>query len=310
MSDVAKLIDDYLRLRRSLGFKLEKNARFLAQFHQYLQQKNITAITVEVMVDWAILPNGSPSWHASRIGVLRSFARWAQLFDSTIELPAAALLRPGKSDRLVAFVYSPAQIDAVIAEAAEIRTPLVAATYRTLIGLLAATGLRVGEAIRANRGDLDRGVLTVADTKFGKTRLVPLHSSTVAALDDYARLRDEVLGQVPTDALFVSSAGTRLIYKNVHRIFHRLVGKAGILPRSSRCRPRLHDLRHTFAVSTMLDAYRNDRNAAEVLPILSTYLGHASPGSTYWYLQADPHLLAAAAERRGSREALATVVAG
>ena len=156
----------------------------------------------------------------------------------------------------------------------------------------------MGEAIRANRRDLTQGVLTVADTKFGKTRLVPLHPTTVTALDDYARLRDEILGQVPTDALFVSLAGTRLIYKNVHLVFHRLVGKAGVLPRSSRCQPRLHDLRHTFAVSTMLDAYRRDRNAAEVLPILSTYLGHASPGSTYWYLQADPHLLAAAAERR------------
>lgn len=196
-----------------------------------------------------------------------------------------------------------------MAAAAKIPTPLVAATYRTLIGLLAATGLRVGEAIRANRDDLTQGVLTVADTKFGKTRLVPLHPTTVAALEDYARLREEILGQVRTDALFVSSAGTRLIYKNVALVFHRLVGKAGIRPRSSRCRPRLHDLRHTFAVSTMLDAYRHHDNPAEVLPVLSTYLGHASPGSTYWYLQADPHLLAAAAERRGSWETRATVVA-
>lgn len=297
MSDLAQLIDDYLRLRRSLGFKLEKNGRFLTQFHQYLQQKSITAITVEVMVDWAILPGGKPQWHAARLGALRSFARWAHLFDPTIEVPPAGLL-PARGQRLVAFVYSPAEINAVMAAASEIHTPLVAATYRTLIGLLAATGLRVGEAIRANRRDLTQGVLTVADTKFGKTRLVPLHPTTVTALDDYARLREEILGQVPTDALFVSLAGTRLIYKNVHLVFHRLVGKAGILPRSSRCRPRLHDLRHTFAVSTMLDAYRRDRNAAEVLPILSTYLGHASPGSTYWYLRADPHLLAAAAERR------------
>ena len=297
MSDVAQLIDDYLRLRRSLGFKLEKNGLFLTQFHRYLQQKNIAAITVEVMVDWAILPGGKREWHAARLGTLRSFARWAHVFDSTIEVPPAGLM-PAQGERLVAFVYSSEEITAVMAAASEIRTPLVAATYRTLIGLLATTGLRVGEAIRANRRDLTQGVLTVADTKFGKTRLVPLHPTTVAVLEDYARLRDEILGQVPTDALFVSLAGTRLIYKNVHLVFHRLVGKAGILPRSSRCRPRLHDLRHTFAVSTMLDAYRHDRDAAEVLPILSTYLGHASPGSTYWYLQADPHLLAATAERR------------
>lgn len=297
MSDVAQLIDDYLRLRRSLGFKLERSGLLLTQFHQYLQQKNITAITVEAMVAWAILPGGNRQWHAARLGTLRSFARWAHVFDSTIEVPPAGLL-PAQGERLVAFVYSSDEIAALMAAASEIRTPLVAATYRTLIGLLATTGLRVGEAIRANRRDLTQGVLTVADTKFGKTRLVPLHPTTVAVLDDYARLRDEILGQVPTDALFVSLAGTRLIYKNVAFVFHRLVGKARILPRSSRCRPRLHDLRHTFAVSTMLDAYRHDRNAAEVLPILSTYLGHASPGSTYWYLQADPLLLAAAAERR------------
>lgn len=280
-----------------MGFKLEKSGLLLVQFHQYLQQKNITAITVEVMVDWAILPGGNRQWHAARLGTLRSFARWAHVFDSTIEVPPAGLL-PAQGERLVAFVYSSEEITAVMAAASEIRTPLVAATYRTLIGLLATTGLRVGEAIRANRRDLTQGVLTVADTKFGKTRLVPLHPTTVAVLDDYARLRDGILGYVPTDALFVSLAGTRLIYKNVAFVFHRLVGKARILPRSSRCRPRLHDLRHTFAVSTMLDAYRHDRNPAEVLPILSTYLGHASPGSTYWYLQADPHLLAAAAERR------------
>lgn len=297
MSDVAQLIDDYLRLRRSLGFKLERSGLLLVQFHQYLQQKNIAAITVEVMVDWAILPGGNRQWHGARLGTLRSFARWAHVFDSTIEVPPAGLL-PAQGERLVAFVYSSEEITALMAAASEIRTPLVAATYRTLIGLLATTGLRVGEAIRANRRDLTQGVLTVADTKFGKTRLVPLHPTTVAVLEDYARLRDEILGQVPTDALFVSLAGTRLIYKNVAFVFHRLVGKARILPRSSRCRPRLHDLRHTFAVSTMLDAYRHDRNAAEVLPVLSTYLGHASPGSTYWYLQADPHLLAAAAERR------------
>lgn len=297
MSDVAQLIEDYLRLRRSLGFKLEKSGLLLVQFHQYLQQQNITAITVEMMVDWAILPGGNRQWHAARLGTLRSFARWAHVFDSTIAVPPAGLL-PAQGERLVAFVYSSEEIAALMAAASEIRTPLVSATYRTLIGLLSATGLRVGEAIRANRGDLTQGVLRVADTKFGKTRLVPLHPTTIAVLDDYARLRDEILGQVTTDALFVSLAGTRLIYKNVAFVFHRLVGKAGILPRSSRCRPRLHDLRHTFAVSTMLDAYLHDRNPAEVLPILSTYLGHASPGSTYWYLQAEPHLLAAAAERR------------
>ena len=299
MSGLAQLIDDYLQLRRSLGYKLERHGRFLTQFHQYLQQENIPVVTAQAMVDWAILPGGTPQWHAARLGVLRGFAQWAHVFDPTIEVPLAGLLLAPRRRRL-AFVYSPAEITAVMKAASEIPTPLVAATYRTLIGLLTATGLRVGEAIRANRDDLAQGALTVADTKFGKTRLVPLHPTTLAALSDYTELRDEIVGQVPTNALFVSSAGTRLIYNNVAFVFHRLVKKAEIRPRSSRCRPRLHDLRHTFAIATMIDAYRHDGNPAEVLPVLSTYLGHASPGSTYWYLQSDPHLLAAAAERRGN----------
>lgn len=298
MSDLGQLIDDYLRLRRSLGFKLEQNERFLNQFHQYLQQQNLPSATVEVMVDWAILPGGSPKWHASRLGALRCFTRWAHAFDPTISVPPAGLLRRGATGRLIGFVYSPTEIQSLMNAASTIPTPLVAATYRTLIGLLAATGLRVGEAIRANRTDLAGGVLRVTDTKFGKTRLVPLHPSVVEALAGYAQFRDARLGHVDTNALFVSRAGTRLIYKNVHFLFHKLVAQAGIEPRSHLCRPRIHDLRHTFAVSTMLDAYRRGDNAAEVLPILSTYLGHTSPASTYWYLQADPHLLTAAAERR------------
>jgi integrase/recombinase XerD len=297
VSELGQLIDDYLLLRRSLGFTLEKTERFLRQFHSYLRGQHRTEITTEVMVQWATLPHGTARWHAQRFSALRVFARWAHTFDSTIEVPPAGLL-PAPSDRRTAFVYSPAEIQALMEATSTIPSPMVAATYRTLIGLLAATGMRVGEAIRANRADLRDSVLTVADTKLGKTRLVPLHPTTVTALADYAQLRDTTLGKVDTDAFLVSLAGTRLNYKNVHFLFHQLVGAAGIEARSSHTSARPHDLRHTFAVSTMLDAYRQGKNAAEVLPILSTYLGHVSPASTYWYLQADPHLLAAAAELR------------
>lgn len=297
MNEFGRLVEDYLALRRSLGYKLEKNERFLTQFHQYLQQQNLPAATTQAMVQWAALPNGASTWHAARLSAVRIFARWAQVFDPSIEVPPAGLI-PARAGRRVAFVYSPGEVLALMDATYTLPIPLIAATYRTLIGLLAATGIRVGEAIHLDRSDLVETVLTIRNSKFGKTRLVPLHPSVVAALTDYAILRDNALGVTVTEAFFVSSAGTRLIYNNVHFRFHTLVAHAGILPRSAQCQPRPHDLRHTFAISTMLDAYQRGDNAAAVLPILSAYLGHVSPASTYWYLQADPHLLAAAGEMR------------
>lgn len=297
MNEFGQLVEDYLALRRSLGYKLEKNERFLTQFHQYLQQQNLPAATTQAMVQWAALPNGAPAWHAARLSAVRIFARWAHVFDPSIEVPPVGLI-PARAGRRVAFVYSPGEVLALMDATSTLQNPVIAATYRTLIGLLAATGIRVGEAIHLDRSDLVETVLTIRNSKFGKTRLVPLDPSVVAALTDYAILRDNALGAAATDAFFVSSAGTRLIYNNVHFRFHTLVANAGILPRSAQCQPRPHDLRHTFAISTMLDAYQRGDNAAEVLPILSTYLGHVSPASTYWYLQADPHLLAAAGEMR------------
>lgn len=293
---LAELIGDYLALRRSLGYKLNETEVFLRQFERHLEQTGVTQITVDVMVRWAVAPQKSSGWHADRLAVLRIFARWAHVFRPDIPVPSSALLRQSTT-RPGAFIYSPEQIHTLIRDASRIPHPLIAATYSTLIGLLACTGLRVGEALRLDRTDLVAGVLTITDTKFGKSRLVPLQESVVEALTGYGSRRDQILGRLGTDALFVSTAGTRLIYKNVQRRFHDLVTAAGITSPTRATGPRLHDLRHTFAVTTLLEAYRDSRDPAEVVPILSTYLGHASPMSTYWYLQAEPGLLAAAATR-------------
>jgi integrase len=168
-----------------------------------------------------------------------------------------------------------------------------------LIGLLSVTGMRVGEAIRLDRDDvdLDHGVLRVRDTKFGKSREVALHPTTIKALRAYLARRDRPVPPESTMAVFTSAAGTRLIYCNVHLAFKQIVAHAGLHPRSVNCRPRPHDLRHTFAVNTLLDAYRTSENPASTLPLLSTYMGHVHPGSTYWYLQAAPELLALASDR-------------
>jgi integrase len=190
-----------------------------------------------------------------------------------------------------------------MAAAGEIRTPFRAATYQVLIGLLAATGMRVGEAIGLDRGDLDagQGLLTIRDGKFGKSRQLPLHASALGALTGYARLRDSRPGKAGP-AFFTSVTGTRLIYQNVHRTFHELVKAAGLRPRSAACRPRIHDLRHAFAVTTLTRWYADGGDVAARLPLLSTWLGHAGPAATYWYLTGTPELLALAAARLAGLE--------
>jgi integrase len=188
---------------------------------------------------------------------------------------------------------------ALMDAASIIPTPHRAATLRTMIGLLAVTGMRIGEAIRLDRQDIDdeHELLVVRESKFGKSRELALHPSTLRALRRYLHRRDRPVPAKATAALFTSAAGTRLSYCNVHLAFKRIVRHAGVTPRSGECRPRPHDLRHTFAVNTILDAYHAGADVQARLPLLSTYLGHVNPGSTYWYLQAAPKLLALAGER-------------
>lgn len=180
-----------------------------------------------------------------------------------------------------------------------LRSTLRQETYRTLIGVLAATGMRVGEAIGLDRQDADlgAGVIRIRGGKNDKSRLVPVHESTAEALAGYLRLRDRAHPASVTPALLLSTAGTRLIYCDVHAAWRTLAATAGLQPRSRACRPRIHDLRHSFAVRTLLDAYQADTDTSAVLGILSTYLGHTNPAATYWYLSASPELMAAAARR-------------
>ncbi len=298
MNHLSVLIDDYLLLRRSLGFELDKDERYLRQYCTFLERLGSETITVDSAVAWARKPGGDRRWHAARLAAVRRFAGWAKTFDPQIEVPSQQIL-PYTKSRAVPYIYTSAQIQALLEQAGRLPTPMVAATYRALIGLLACTGMRVGEAINADQTDLNADGLTIQETKFGKSRIVPLHPTVQEALARYQHIRDHTIGMPGTDALLASTAGTRLVYQNVHFKFHRLVAEAGITARSSRCRPRIHDLRHTFAVTTMRDAYRSGADPAQVLPVLATYLGHRSPTSTYWYLEAEPTLMAEAAARLG-----------
>jgi integrase len=204
----------------------------------------------------------------------------------------------------VPYLYSAADIAALMAQATALRTPLRPATIQTLIGLLAVTGMRIGEAIALDDSDFDpgQGMLLVRHAKLGKHRLLPLHPTTVTAVQDYRRLRSQVFPRPVSEALLVSSAGTRLLYYNVSLTFTRLARRAGLAGRPGGSRPRPHDLRHSFAVATLLDWCRDGGDIAARMPLLSAYLGHADPAGTYWYLHAAPELMAEAARRLGDNK--------
>jgi integrase/recombinase XerD len=299
VSGLRRAAEEYLTLRRALGFKLETQGRLLLDFVGSLDRAGAATVTTERALAWATSPPaGDPVWCALRLGVVRGFARYLQPRDPRTEVPPADLL-PRRRRRATPYLYAPDDIGKLMAAARGLRSPLRAATYETLIGLLAVTGARVGEAIRLDRDDLDwdHGRLTVVASKFGKSREVALHPRTLTALAAYARRRDELVPAPGAPSFFVSTAGTRLLHANVRGVFGQVVRAAGLEPRAARCRPRLHDLRHSFAISTLLTWYRAGADVQARLPWLSTYLGHVDPAATYWYLEAAPELLALAAAR-------------
>ena len=235
-----------------------------------------------------------------RLSVVRGFARWLQPFDPATQVPPADLLAYRRT-RPVPYVFFDADIDALLAAVPVVlRHPLRVVTHRTLFGLLAATGMREGEAIGLDRDDvdLDAGYLTIRDAKFNKSRQIPLHSSAGAALRDYAGLRDRLCPRPASSSFFISVRGRRLTGRRVYAVFSRLVEEAGLASRGGSRRPRVHDLRHGFAVTTLLRWYRDDGcDVAAKMPLLSAYLGHVNPSSTYWYLQSVPELMAVVAKR-------------
>jgi integrase len=300
MSPLHYKLADYLRIRRALGYKLERAEKLLDQYLEYLDTLGAETVTIENAVAWATLPavGKDGHWWAFRLSVVRGFAKYLHALDDAHRVPPADLL-PNRVHRAIPYLYSQEEILALMAATSGLHGELRQATYRTLIGLLSVTGMRVGEAIRLDRHDLDlrHGLLMVRGTKFGKSRELPVHDSTVDALRSYLRRRDRLCPEPVTDAALISPAGTRLLYTNVHATFRELRRRAGLAARSAACRPRIHDVRHTFAVRMLLGWYREGVVVQPRLPLLSTYLGHVHPKDTYWYLSSAPELLQLAAER-------------
>jgi integrase/recombinase XerD len=304
MSGLHRQLQDYLAIRRAMGFKMERHAKLLEQFADHLAAHDAATLTIEHALAWASAPStADPRWWAARLSMVRGFAVYLHALDPAHQVPPRGLI-PGGSRRTIPYLYTDGEIAALVRAAGQLSGPLRAATYQTLIRLLAVTGMRVGEAIRLDREDLDEelGLLTVHATKFGKSRQLPLHPTAVTGLRDYLNLRDRLQPVPSTSALLVSTRGFRLRYQRLWEIFHRLVGEAELTPRSPGCTPRIHCLRHSFAVTTLLGWYRDGVDVRAMLPHLSTYLGHTDPKHTYWYLSASPELLALAADRLATHQ--------
>ena len=297
-ADLEQALADYLQVRRASGAGLARAEKLLRQYLSHLSEHGTDRITVADAAAWATLPAAAdPRWWAYRLSVARGFAAWLHTFDESVQVPPAGLIRSGPR-RSTPYLYSDDEIVALLDAAGRLRHPLKSATYQTLLGLLAVTGMRVGEAIGLDRADFDaaQGLLTVRAGKFGKARLLPLQPSTVTAVNGYLRDRDRLCPVVARDALLVSVYGNRLRYNTVWRVVHKLLTDAG-LTAGSPSRQRIHDLRHSFAVATLSDWYAHGADVAELLPRLSTYLGHTDPAHTYWYLSAAPQLLTPAVRR-------------
>jgi integrase/recombinase XerD len=285
-------------MRRALGYKLVGEGKLLASFVTFLEQAGVPHISTQVALSWTTSVAGSPAYLARRMRVARMFARRLHSLDPATEVPPAELFPAGKH-RPVPYIYSDDEVRSLMDAAGGLRPTLRALTLESLIGLLAATGMRVSEAMGLDDDDLDRdaGMLIVRDSKYHKSRQLPVHHSTLKALSAYLRERDRLAPSRRVPSLFVSSRGTRLSHETVQPAFRQLVRSARLVKPPGSPQPRIHGLRHTFAVNTLLSWYRDGGDVAARLPMLSTYLGHVDIAATYWYLSAVPELLALAAQR-------------
>lgn len=300
MNKLRDAVEDYLAMRRALGFKLRDAGKGLLDFVSFLERRRASHITTELALQWAMQQSHSqPATWAQRLTFVRCFARHWSATDPRTEIPPWRLL-PYRPRRARPYLYTEKEIQRLL-EAARGLPPidgLRSWTYYCLFGLLTVTGLRISEAIALAQQDVDleEAVLTIHHSKFGKSRLVPLHVSTQRVLAQYAQRRDAFLGRTPLTFL-VSDRGRPLEGSAIRRTFYDLSRQTGLRGPSDHHGPRLHDFRHRFAIETMVQWYRCGQDVERRLPVLSTYLGHAHVTDTYWYLSACPELMGLATER-------------
>lgn len=300
MIALSEAVEDYLSMRRALGYKLTDHGRVLPQFVAFLEQRDAALITTELALQFATQPaHANVVWWHQRLAMVRGFAVYLRAFDARHEVPPANLL-PARFRRAIPYLYSETEIEALLRAARGLRPRLRAASCETLIGVLSVTGMRVSEGCALDRADveLDKERLVVRRGKNGRSREIPLHPSTAKALEDFARVRDRLCPH-PKDpaAFFVTSSGGRPSRQDVGRWFDQLRRATGLDRDTLGRQARLHDVRHSFVLRTLIGWYRDDADIESQLPLLSTVLGHVHPQDTYWYFQATPELLTLAAER-------------
>jgi integrase/recombinase XerD len=301
MSTLRTSVTKYLSMRRNLGFKLHAAEIGLTDFVSFMERKHAGRITTRLALEWAQKPKTVlPAQWARRLSFVRAFARYQSAFDPRTEIPACVLL-PFRPKRIQPYIYTDREIEQLLAAALDLAPPggPKAYKYYCLFGLLSVSGLRISEALNLKLEDinLQEGVLTIRSTKFGKSRLVPLHRSTGRILAEYLQRRKRALAGRPACHVFVSGTGNRLDIADVHRTFYVLSRQIGLRSPSASRGPRLHDLRHRFALKTLLRWYQCGQEIEPRLPALSTYLGHVHVADTYWYLSACPELMGLAVER-------------
>lgn len=297
VSALAEHLADYLRLRRRLGFALGRHGQELPHFVAFLEARGATIVTVELAVAWARLsPRVAPITVEFRISEVRGFARYLHAIDPSHQIPPPGLLGVPRR-RPAPYIYTPEQIAEVLAATRRLTPPLRAATYRSLLGLLATTGMRLGEARALSRADVDLidGLVTIRQAKFDRMRLVPLHPTVTAELRVYVAERDRACPRPKVDRFFLTVTGCAVRREEADSVFRAITGLMGL--RTDTVHPRIHDLRHSFAVHTLIDWHRNGTDVSALLPVLSTYLGHVEPANTYWYLSAVPELMGLIVDR-------------
>ncbi len=305
MNTLRQALHEYLSMRRNLGFKLQRAGKTLLDFVTFMEQHHAPYITQALALAWAQQPeNVQPAYWAQRLSFVRGFARFRSSSDPRTQIPSPGLL-PFQPKRARPYLYSNKEIEDLLDAALEMphryeRGALLPWVYYCLFGLLSVSGLRLGEArnLELQDVDLEAAVLTVRSAKFGKSRLVPLHASTCKVLAEYMERRQRHWAGRPVSSyLFVSSWGNRLDNGQIHRAFYVLSRQIGLRDASDRHGPRLHDLRHRFATSTLVNWYRSDQDPERLLPLLSAYLGHVHVADTQWYLEGSPELMREAMHR-------------
>lgn len=301
MTPLQNALDSYLTMRRSLGYKLTTQEQRLRGFVAFMSQRSAQTLTAKLAVEWAGSQCGPATW-SSRLSTVRSFARHVQMLDPRTEIPPSGMFPPQRRRR--PYIYAPDEIDDLLrALPSLVPTPYQARTYCQFLALLATTGMRFSEGVNLTRADVDftAGLVTIRETKFAKTRIIPIHHTAIEALKSYADIRDGVKARRDAPHFFAGFKGSFLRHDAIHKPFLTWARRAGIRGPGRWNGPCIHDLRHTFAVRTLIRWYEAGSDVERRLPLLSTYLGHTHVRDTYWYLSATADLLRHASRRFEAR---------